>query len=396
MEDPFFDAAKGQGSEDDDDDEEGSEDDDEFNVLEGFEQCINEMDRPGDFAVGGSTFLPQPLLSVAGVDDALAWPLPSSQAAQLKQVGVRDGGGWTGGWSVPHALIRVGNRVAWDEAIGKVLREALEALGVSVTTKATLSQLVLHDACSTGDPDSLVTAAHGPLRPEGLVFGAFVVSLPAAHAGGQLTVRHGAQSKTFDASSLPAMCLQSHWSLFYTSCAPALSRLDSGCTLRLVYEVTQPASSAPPLRPPCRDSAAARLAKLARKWEASPHDSPPKLVYYLSESELLGDDEDPDWDTLSGADAALRDTLLAVKAGAGGKGAAGGAAHRTFDMFLVVAKVSQTGTNGIYDEPELDVRRGVSILGPLAHALTPHALLPWAFFLSLQPGGPMLGTRARR
>ena len=34
------------------------------------------FDAPGAFAVGGDASLPQPLLRVQGVDDALAWPLP--------------------------------------------------------------------------------------------------------------------------------------------------------------------------------------------------------------------------------------------------------------------------------------------------------------------------------
>ena len=147
----------GAGEEDEED-----EDEEDLSFAERFQSAAELVSAPGTFAAGGDVAMPQPMLSVVGVEDVLAWPLPGAQARQLLEVAKSASGG-TDACSVLPRLLTWGNAVAWDEALSGVVREALKALGVKTQTKVELSALQIYSA-QTGVLEGSEGSADGGTR----------------------------------------------------------------------------------------------------------------------------------------------------------------------------------------------------------------------------------------
>ena len=157
----------GAGEEDEDEDEDEDKDEDEdLTFAERFQSTTELVSAPGTFAAGGDAAMPQPMLSVVGVEDVLAWPLPGAQARQLLEVAKSASGG-ADACSVLPLLLKWGNATAWDDALRGVIREALKALGVKTQTKVELSALQINSAetgVSEGSKGSADGGAHRSQR----------------------------------------------------------------------------------------------------------------------------------------------------------------------------------------------------------------------------------------
>ncbi|KAI1451685.1 hypothetical protein F4805DRAFT_81424 [Annulohypoxylon moriforme] len=70
-------------------------------------------------------------------------------------------------------------------------------------------------------------------------FGSLVVSLPCAHEGGQLVVRHAGHSVTYDwsTSKAKAEVAQCQWAAFYSDCEHEVLELTEGHRLTLTYNL---------------------------------------------------------------------------------------------------------------------------------------------------------------
>ena len=277
--------------------------------------------------------LPQPLIHMrGGSDDPLAWPLPSSQASELKRGAIAAG---PGEWRVPCSQLTFANREAWDSAVGTFVKRALEDLGVTVQTRAELSHLVLHDTTSSASFTSAVP---------GGAFGSLLIMLPAVHVGGLLTAAYQNETKAFCTASDASACLTSHFAMFYSACTLRCSRLTSGRRLSLVYRLSDVANRRV-IRPPSQGAAARRFGTLARQWHTklASEDGgyPLKLVYFL-ESEPPDAGGGLTWDGLRGSDKAIRDALIASADGA----------VSAYDLFLIKLKRTQSGTDGEYDDKD--------------------------------------------
>lgn len=67
-----------------------------------------------------------------------------------------------------------------------------------------------------------------------LQIGSLVVSLPSEHEGGQLVVRHGGHSTTFDWSG-PMTDIK--WAAFYSDCEHEVLEVTSGHCITLTYNL---------------------------------------------------------------------------------------------------------------------------------------------------------------
>jgi hypothetical protein len=179
--------------EDEEDGEEGDEaeesDDDDMSFVELFEAAAGTVASPGAFAAGGEVAMPQPLISVEGVEDPLAWPLPGAQARELVEVAKRSSAaGSVSSCSVPPRLLTWGNAPAWDKELQNVLAKALAALGVSSTTKAELSALQIRDGSCGAHKLS------GDSATSGSGWATLEISLPALVSGPQHSNRRRRRS----------------------------------------------------------------------------------------------------------------------------------------------------------------------------------------------------------
>ena len=261
--------------------------------------------------------MPQPMLGVVGVEDALAWPLPGAQARQVLEV-ARSNGGGADACSVPPRLLTWGNATAWDEALHGVVREALKALGVKTPTKAELSALQIHSA-ETGVPEgSLLTP-----RPDS--WGSLVVQLPALHEGGALELSHEGETLRFGQAGM-AGAMSTHWAAFYAAGDRTLTPVTSGRRLSLLYSLCR-ADKGPPLLPPSQAAASRRFERLEKRWvEDEEGDAPQKLVYFFEKQSA-----NPQWDRLEGDDRSVVEALLGAKHDG----------EPAFDLFLATFTVSE-------------------------------------------------------
>ena len=284
------------GDDDDDDD-----DDDESSFAERFEEAAQHLQAPGAFAAGGEATLPQPMLSVAGVEDVLAWPLPGAQARQLLEVA--RGAGGASACSVPPGLLTWGSAPAWEAALRGVTDKALHALGVKTPTKMELRGLHVHSAETGTGIDG--GGDRGP-ADEG-VWGTLEVELPSIHEGGALELGHEGEMVRFDHAGI-AGATTCHWAAFYTASSRKLDPVTSGRRLSLRYSLRR-TDDGPLLTPPSQAAASRRFERLERLWVADKHgDAPQKLVYFL-DNQTSG----TGWDKLEGDDRSLAEALLAAK-----------------------------------------------------------------------------------
>jgi len=142
------------------------------------------------------------------------------------------------------------------------------------------------------------------------MFATLVVTLPSAHTGGDLVVRHKGREVRLDVRCDEPS--EAAFAAFYADCVHEVLPLTSGCRMVLVYNLLRPGKGRLPL-PPNHESEQAGIESLLKRWSAGkarPDDATPeKLVYLLEHAYTPAELSFP---TLKGADAAAAAVLTAA------------------------------------------------------------------------------------
>ncbi|MGB0847115.1 MAG: 2OG-Fe(II) oxygenase, partial [Thiolinea sp.] len=166
-------------------------------------EILNSINRSADFYACQSSKAFFPELQIEGLGE-LALPLCDAQAEQLIQLCSRAPYGKGTQtlvdesvrkvWELDSSKISSGNQ-AWQRFIKRILRHYEEVLDLQGQTLiAHPYKLLLYDAGS-------FFLSHQDSEKEDGMVATLVITLPSAHEGGELTIRHRNQSVSIDFSS---------------------------------------------------------------------------------------------------------------------------------------------------------------------------------------------------
>ena len=214
---------------------------------------------------------------------------------------------------IQSAQIAFGNP-EWGPLVERLAQAAKKGLGVTRGVKAELHNLLVY---SQGGH----FARHRDSEKTPGMFGTLVVSLPCAHRGGDLVLRHNGKQERFEtASEAPA---QITWCAFYADVEHELTPLESGHRVVLVYNLV--GLDGVPTAPPTVSAGALALREAASNWGAGCLKAAHMLEHKYSEQSLLR------WEHLKGKDAAVVNALR--KSGA-------------YDLQLVSVTFTEEGDDG--------------------------------------------------
>jgi hypothetical protein len=247
-----------------------------------LETVLSAVKRPGDFFVGGAIELPMPKLEVEGAG-TLSLPVPNSQIAMLIRQAERAPYGRGNEtivdtavrkvWQIGSAKVRIGGK-SWTANFETILSRVSTGLGCEgMTISAELYKLLVYDRHGFFLPHRDTEKADG-------MFGTLVVTLPSAHRGGELRIRHAGREVTVDTSSaeFSELC----YVAFYADCEHEALPVQEGNRVCLVYNLVQKRAKARDRTlkaPEYETQIAAAAAILDRFLRAS--DAPAKIAWLL-------------------------------------------------------------------------------------------------------------------
>ncbi|KAF7329488.1 hypothetical protein MKEN_00211200 [Mycena kentingensis (nom. inval.)] len=201
---------------------------------------------------------PTPCLNIDGLGP-VGLPLSSRDAQCLIDA--------SSSGEIPARKFRFDN-IQWDswlrETVLPVLASSLSLQGPTLT----LQKLVLQT------PDSAEISSHTTPQRDG-VTGQLVVLLPSSFDGGKHTIRDGAHSKEFDVSPLSG--LSTTLIAAYSDVEHTVSRVSSGYSLSLVYDILQSSAAVPRPAFPDMSAPVAKLRALLSSWQDDDSDEPPYI-----------------------------------------------------------------------------------------------------------------------
>ena len=174
------------------------------NILDDLDEALRNVEQPGAFAsCDHFSDLPSiPLLRVDGLDEPVALPLPAAQARELVSIAQKAAFGRgedtvvdenvRKAWKIPGARCRFDN-AAWAPALSRLVERARQELGVVPRVRAELHDLLVYEAGGHFSP-------HRDSEKQPGMFGTLVVTLPSAHTGGALEVRHEGETVRFESA----------------------------------------------------------------------------------------------------------------------------------------------------------------------------------------------------
>jgi 2OG-Fe(II) oxygenase superfamily len=231
---------------------------------------------PGSFAMTSPLEplpFPHPIISVQGVG-TISFPLmkcavePVKAAATKAPFGlgnetllddtIRDA------WQIEASKVTFGGGSIWDDFLKKVVNKACFGLGISdedVKAKgihANLYKMLLYETGGHFTP-------HRDTEKEDGMFGTLIVQLPSAYSGGDISVKHGDQTKAI--SLFEESDSSYHVVAFFADCEHQLHPVTSGVRLCLVFNlVALPKKKAP--NNALSEKTEAALNSIAEKWKA--------------------------------------------------------------------------------------------------------------------------------
>src|SRR5881397_2327514 len=149
--------------------------------LKPLEKVLSQVRRSGDFFVQGKVEVPLPKLEVDGVG-VISFPVPQAQV---------------------RALVEHGERAPYGRGEETILDTSVRKVWQLPPAK------VRYDA-------GAFFAAHRDTEKAEDMFGTLVVSLPSAHRGGELVIRHAGREVIVDLSSAEVSELA--FGAFYADC----------------------------------------------------------------------------------------------------------------------------------------------------------------------------------
>lgn len=207
--------------------------------LKPLEELLSGVRRPGDFFVQGSLETPMPRVEVEGVG-VISFPVPETQIQQIIRQATRAPYGRGEAtiqdeavrktWQLSANRVRIGGKT-WEKTFSQMLATVVEGLGCAeAKVSAELYKLLVYD------PGGFF-AAHRDTEKAGGMFGTLVVTLPSAHHGGELIVRHAGREVVADLSSEEFSELK--FVAFYADCEHEVRPVTEGHRVCLVYNLIQ-------------------------------------------------------------------------------------------------------------------------------------------------------------
>ena len=278
-------------------------------------EALDAIDRPGDVAAAGDRELTMPGLEVEGLG-AVGLPLPKAQArALIRRCRQAPYGKGTQTlvdtdvrrvWEMDPAQFELTNP-KWKALIRSIIKEVKQRLGLEeCKLSAHLYKLLLYEKGSFFLP-------HRDGERLDAMVATLIVTLPCAHEGGELVVRHEGREHEI-AFPGAASGLGLSWAAFYADCSHEVRPLRSGYRPCLVYNVTLARSRRRKERidAPSYGAVTARIAELLGAWPET--DETQKRAVTLEHAYTQ---DGLELDRLKGADRARAEVLFEAAEQAG-------------------------------------------------------------------------------
>lgn len=250
--------------------------------LRPLETVLSGVKRHGDFFVSGALEMPMPKVDVDGVG-TLSFPVPEAQIAAIVRQAERAPYGRGEQtiidtsvrkvWQIAPGKVRIGGK-SWAANFESMLSKVSAGLGCGgVTVSAELYKLLVYEREGFFLP-------HRDTEKTGGMFGTLVVTLPSAHRGGELRIRHAGREVTVDTSA--AEFSELSYAAFYADCEHEALPVRAGKRICLVYNLVQKRGKGRgrTLKAPEYESEIAEIAAiLDRALRAE--DAPAKIVWLL-------------------------------------------------------------------------------------------------------------------
>ena len=287
-------------------------------------RLLDEIERPGDFSVGGLCDLLAPHLEIEGVG-TIALPLLPVQAEQI--VAVADRAPFGRGeqtlvdmnvrrtWQIGTDQISI-EGTGWARTLAGIVGRAAEGLGVVGSVTAEFYKLLIYEAGG-------FFAGHRDSEKVPGMFATLVIVLPSPNSGGKLVVRHAGQEVCYDMH--PPEPSQAAFAAFYADCLHEVLPVMTGWRLTLVYNLVRAAPGGA-LQAPDHGPERSALTERLRRWD---EDAPAKLVIPLSHAYTPAS---LSFASLKGMDAAKAAVLAAA------------AASANCDLHLALLTIEESGS----------------------------------------------------
>ena len=258
-------------------------------ITQELADSLADVDRPGDYFIGGRAEWLAPKLEVDGVG-SIALPLLPAQAKQLIKAATRAPFGRGADtvvdtkvrrtWQIGAERVRIGGK-QWGKTLGDIVARVAEGLGVTGPVTAELYKLLVYDKGS-------FFVSHRDTEKAPGMFATLVLALPSQSEGGDLVVRHKEREARLDmANDDPS---EVAFAAFYADCLHEVLPVTKGCRAALVFNLVRKTKGKAP-HPPNYDPEAERITALLGGWseaapsavayEAAGFDRPLKIVYPL-------------------------------------------------------------------------------------------------------------------
>ena len=250
--------------------------------LRPLETVLSGVKRHGDFFVSGALGMPMPKVDVDGVG-TLSFPVLEAQFAAIVRQAERAPYGRGAQtiidtsvrkvWQIAPDKVRIGGK-SWAANFQSMLSKVSVGLGCGgVTVSAELYKLLVYEREGFFLP-------HRDTEKTGGMFGTLVVTLPSAHRGGELRIRHTGREVTVDTSA--AEFSELSYAAFYADCEHEALPVRAGNRICLVYNLLQKRGKGKgrTLKAPEYESEIAEIATiLDRSLHAA--DAPAKIAWLL-------------------------------------------------------------------------------------------------------------------
>ena len=210
-------------------------------------------------------------------------------------------------WEITPDLVTLGG-LAWEATLGAVLDDVRDELGLPPTTRL---RAELHAMLIYGKGQFFLP--HQDSEKDEAMVGTLVVSLPSAHAGGELIVEHGGESVTYRTSKQDLSFVA-----FYADCRHEVKPVTSGYRVTLTFNLLADGEADAQGSGPAADLARCLTEHFATpatpRYGRTDLDPPNRLVYLLDHEYTQ---RGLSWNRLKGADAERAALLRAAAERAG-------------------------------------------------------------------------------
>jgi hypothetical protein len=280
--------------------------------AEGFGELVEALEtleRPGDFQISGKQETPMPLLSVEGLGQ-LSFPVPLAQARELIAAAAERAPYGRGDQTIVDEGVRKVWQIApekisiegkgWSARFEDLVARVAEGLGLlPKEIRAEFYKLLVYDEGGFFLP-------HRDTEKAGGMFGTLVVSLPSAHEGGELIVRHAGREVAVDLRGTDPG--EVGFAAFFADCEHEVRPVASGHRVCLIYNLVLAARGRQgDPQPPDERPFVEKAARVLRNWSSGKDASPRKIAYLLEHKYTPSG---LSFSSLKGRDAAIAKVLL--------------------------------------------------------------------------------------